>query len=45
MKRILVIFLGLGLVLSTVSPTFAQGTKTHKHKGGHHGGTRSGPKN
>jgi hypothetical protein len=47
MKKFLTLFLGLGLVLTSVSPTFAQnpGKKHGKgHKGGgHKGGTRGGP--
>ena len=46
MKRILSIFLGLALVLGTVSTTFAQ-SSGHKHKKGGHrkgAGTRGTPK-
>jgi len=48
MKKLLSIMLGLGLVLGSVSPTFAAGAgKNHgKRKGGGHkgkSGTRSGP--
>jgi hypothetical protein len=46
MKKLLVIMLGLGLVLGSVSPTFAQngGGKHGKGRkgGGHKGGTRGG---
>jgi hypothetical protein len=48
MKKFLTILLGLGLILTTVSPTFAQnGTGKHgkRRGGGHkHGtGTRTSP--
>jgi hypothetical protein len=46
MKKFLSIMLGLGLILGSVSTTFAQSTKKHgKRKGGGHksSGTRSGP--
>jgi hypothetical protein len=48
MKKLLPILLGLGLVLGTVSPTFAAGgAKKGKKKrgggGGKRSGTRSGP--
>jgi hypothetical protein len=48
MKKLLSIMLGLGLILGSVSTTFAQsgsGKKHGKRKGGGHksSGTRSGP--
>jgi len=44
MKKLLVLMVGLGLVLTTVTPTFAAGAKKHKKgKGGKRGGTRGGP--
>jgi hypothetical protein len=46
MKKLLVIMLGLGLVIGSVAPTFAQngGGKHGKGRkgGGHKGGTRGG---
>jgi hypothetical protein len=49
MKKFLMILVGIGLVFSTVSPTFAQnGTGKHGKRGGRGGhkhgtGTRTGP--
>jgi hypothetical protein len=46
MKKLLVLMVGLGLVLTTVTPTFAAGAKKHKKSGkggGKRGGTRGGP--
>lgn len=47
MKKLLPILLGLALVLTTVSPTFAAGGGAKKVKkkkgGGKRGGTRNGP--
>jgi hypothetical protein len=48
MKKLLPILLGLGLVLTTVTPTFAAGGGAKKHKkrsgggSGKHSGTRGG---
>lgn len=47
MKKLLTVLLGLGFLLTTVSPTFAQSSGKHgKKRGGGHKkgtGTRSGP--
>jgi hypothetical protein len=48
MKKLLPIFLGLALVLTTVTPTFAAGGGAKKHKkrsgsGKRSGTTRGGP--
>ena len=47
MKKLLSIMIGVGLILSTVSSSFAKGTAARKHKkskksGGHKGGARNG---
>jgi len=48
MKKFLSLMVGLGLILSTVTPSFSQTSGSKKHgkrgkKGGKKGGTRGGP--
>jgi hypothetical protein len=43
MKKFLTVLVALGLVMGTVTPTFAQNGGKHGKHGGHKGGSRGGP--